>query len=90
MELRVLLELCLPYVKVGGKMIAMKGKNAEYELHSSKKAISMLGGKNPVIESVKLVGGGEELSHPLIIIDKKSKTPDSYPRPFAKISKSPL
>jgi hypothetical protein len=50
----------------------------------------MLGGKNPVIESVKLVGGGEELSHPLIIIDKKSKTPDSYPRPFAKISKSPL
>ena len=89
-ELRVLLELCLPYVKVGGKMIAMKGKNAEFELQASKKAISMLGGKNPVIESVKLVGGGEELSHPLIIIDKKSKTPDAYPRPYAKISKSPL
>ena len=88
-ELRVLLELCLPYVKVGGQMIAMKGKNAEYELQASKKAISMLGGKGAKIETVKLVGI-EELSHPLIIIDKKAKTPDAYPRPFAKISKNPL
>jgi 16S rRNA (guanine527-N7)-methyltransferase len=89
-ELRILLELCLPYVKVGGQMIAMKGKSAEYELMASKKAISMLGGKGAVIESVKLVGGGEELTHPLVIIDKKSKTPESYPRPYAKISKNPL
>lgn len=89
-ELRVLLELCLPYVKVGGQMIAMKGKNAEYELAAAKKAIAVLGGKGAKIESVSLVGGGEELSHPLIIIDKKAKTPDAYPRPFAKISKNPL
>lgn len=89
-ELRVLLELCMPYVKVGGQMIAMKGKSAEYELAAAKKAISVLGGKGAVLESVKLVGGGEELSHPLIIINKKAKTPDAYPRPFAKISKTPL
>ena len=89
-ELRVLLELCMPYVKVGGQMIAMKGKSAEYELAAAKKAIAVLGGKGAVLESVKLVGGGEELSHPLIIIDKRSKTPDAYPRPYAKISKTPL
>ena len=89
-EMRVLTELCLPYVKVGGVMIAMKGKNAEFELSSSKKAIAMLGGKNPSVENVTLTGGGESFSHPLIIIEKKSKTPDTYPRPFAQISKKPL
>jgi 16S rRNA (guanine(527)-N(7))-methyltransferase RsmG len=89
-ELRILLELCLPYVKVGGQMIAMKGKSAEYELQASKKAIAVLGGKSAKIENYKLSGNGEEITHPLVIIDKKSKTPDSYPRPYAKISKNPL
>ena len=42
--MRILSELCLPLVKVGGKMIAMKGKNAEFELAEAKKAISVLGG----------------------------------------------
>jgi len=89
-EMRVLCELCLPYVKPGGKMIAMKGKNAEFELSSAKKAIAILGGKDAKIESIKLTGESEELSHPLIIIDKKAKTPAAYPRPYAQISKKPL
>lgn len=89
-ELRILCELCLPYVKVGGQMIAMKGKNAEFELSNSKKAMAILGAKGVKVEDVRLTNGEEELTHPLIIIDKKSKTPDAYPRPFAKISKKPL
>lgn len=89
-EMRVLTELCLPYVKVSGSMIAMKGKNAEFELSSSKKAISVLGGANPKIESVNLKDGEETLSHPLIIIEKKTKTPAAYPRVYAQISKKPL
>ena len=89
-EMRVLLELCLPYVKVGGAMIAMKGKNAEFELSAAKKAISMLGGKSTKVESVTLKSDTEELTHPLIIVEKKAKTPDSYPRPYAQISKKPL
>lgn len=89
-ELRVLSELCLPYVKLGGTMIAMKGKNAEYELSASKKAISMLGGKDAKIENITLKGADEVLSHPFIIIDKKAKTPQAYPRPYAQISKKPL
>jgi 16S rRNA (guanine527-N7)-methyltransferase len=40
--MRILSELCLPLVKVGGRMIAMKGKNAEFELAEAKKAISIL------------------------------------------------
>ena len=88
--LRVLTELCLPLVKVGGKMIAMKGKNAEFELTESKKAISILGGKHSATETVRLADENEELIHPLIIIDKKTKTPAAYPRAFAQISKKPL
>ena len=89
-ELRVLCELTLPFVKVGGQLIAMKGKNAEFELSSAKKAIATLGGRNTVCDMINLKGDGEVLTHPLIIIDKKEKTPSAYPRPFAQISKKPL
>lgn len=89
-EMRVLTELCLPYAKVGGKFIAMKGKNAEFELQGAKKAISMLGGRDVKVEQITLKGVGEELTHPLIVISKKEKTPANYPRPFAQISKKPL
>lgn len=90
-EMRVLSELCLPFVKVGGQLVAMKGKNAEFELSSAKKAIATLGGRNPKCETISLnSGNGETLTHPLIIIEKKEKTPSQYPRPFAQISKKPL
>ena len=89
-EMRVLAELALPFVKVGGQMVAMKGKNAEFELTAAKKAIATLGGRNTVCDMITVKGEGENLTHPLIIIDKKEKTPASYPRPFAQISKKPL
>lgn len=89
-EMRVLAELCLPYVKVGGAMIAMKGKNAEFELSAAKRAIAILGGKEAKVESLTLKGKDEVLTHPLIIIEKKTKTPTNYPRPYAQISKKPL
>lgn len=89
-EMRVLAELALPFVKVGGQMVAMKGKNAEFELTAAKKAIATLGGRNTICDMITVKGEGESLTHPLIIIDKKEKTPASYPRPFAQISKKPL
>lgn len=89
-EMRILCELCLPYVRTGGKMVAMKGKNAEFELRAAKKAISMLGGKDAAIKEVQIIGDGEDFSHPLIEISKTAKTPAIYPRPYAKISKNPL
>ena len=89
-EMRILTELCLPFVKVGGQMVAMKGKNAEFELSSAKKAIATLGGRNTVCENISLKGEGETLTHPLIIIDKKERTPQNLPRPYAQISKKPL
>lgn len=89
-EMRVLAELCLPFAKVGGQMIAMKGKNAEFELTSAKKAIAILGGTLDRCEEITLTGDGESISHPLIYIKKKTKTPATYPRPYAQISKKPL
>lgn len=89
-EMRVLSELCLPFVKQGGKFIAMKGRNAEFELQGARRAIAILGGSGATVEQITLTGINEELTHPLITIEKKSKTPAGYPRPFAKISKKPL
>lgn len=89
-EMRVLSELCLPYVKVGGQMVAMKGKNAQFELQSAKKAIATLGGRGAKCEDITLESDAEVLTHPLIVIDKGTKTPTIYPRPYAKISKQPL
>ena len=43
-KLNMLLELCLPYVKIGGYFVAMKGKNFEEEFNESQKAIKTLGG----------------------------------------------
>ena len=86
----VLTELCLPLVAPGGKFIAMKGKNARFELQDARRAIPTLGGKLFSCEDITLKWESEELSHPLIVIGKAQKTPPAYPRPYAKITKKPL
>ena len=89
-EMRILAELALPFVKVGGTFLAMKGKNAQIELQAAKRAIAILGGKLERTEDVTLTDGTETLSHPLIYVKKVSKTPDTYPRAYAQIQKKPL
>jgi 16S rRNA (guanine527-N7)-methyltransferase len=88
--MRILSELCLPLVRIGGSMVAMKGKNAEFELNDAKRAITMLGGKLTSVTDVILKSDNEELCHPLIIVEKIKKTPTAYPRAYAQISKKPL
>ncbi len=89
-DLRVLCELCLPLVRVGGTMIAMKGKQASFELTASKKAIAILGGKAAPLENIIIRGSAEDMCHPLIFIEKVTRTPGAYPRPYTQISKKPL
>lgn len=89
-QMHILAELCLPLLKVGGKMIAMKGKNAHYELADAKKALSVLGARENRVIDITLKNDEEEVSHPLVILDKVTKTPSAYPRPYAQISKKPL
>lgn len=90
-QMRVLTELCLAYVRVGGEMLAMKGKNAAYELADAKKALAVLGGRALPIEQIPLRSAGtEDQNHALIRVTKEKKTPEAYPRPYAQISKKPL
>ena len=90
-ELRILTELCLPFVKVGGSFLAMKGRSAAYELAGAKKALAILGGKAVGIDETPLRSstlGDQE--HTLIRIAKDKHTPAAYPRAYAQISKKPL
>ena len=89
-EMRILSELCLPYARLGGSFIAMKGKNAEFELGAAKRAVAMLGGRDTKTEEITLTDGVEVLSHPLITVKKCERTPLAYPRVYAQISKKPL
>ena len=86
-RLNILTELCLPFVKVGGKFIAMKSINYEEELHEAKNAIEKLGG---VIEEVIEYPLEEGLNHVLIVIKKVRNTTGFYPRIFSLIKKKPL
>ena len=87
-SLPVLCELCLPLVKTGGRMLAMKSSHTEEEISQAKPAIKLLGGQ---IEWVKdYTVPTTEVVHRIISIRKISPTPKKYPRRFALIKKSPL
>ena len=85
-RLNILAELCLPYVKVGGVFLAMKGQLADVELEEAKKGIALLGGKVERVFEYEVA----DAIHRAVVIRKEKPTPPKYPRPFAKIKKSPL
>ena len=86
-NLTTLSEYLLPLVKVGGRVICMKGPNYEEEVNESKNAIKILGGK---IEKVISLNIDEELERNIIIINKIKKTPGKYPRNSGLPLKKPL
>ena len=85
-RLNILLELTAPYVKVGGKVLAMKGAAAREELDEAKNAIAKLGLKLEEVREFPVDG----TQHAVIILRKVSPTPAKYPRRFAKIKQNPL
>lgn len=86
--LNVLCELALPLVKVGGAFLAMKSVDSDEELRQAKSAIAQLGGSVESVQDYTIPG--TDVRHRLVIIRKVKPTPPSFPRPFAKIKKSPL
>ena len=87
-NLAVLAEFCLPFVKVGGYFIAMKGPGIEEEIVNGKGAISRLGGKIEHICKVPIEG--TEFNHNLVIVKKIKATKGQYPRNAGFVVKNPL
>ena len=87
-QLNVLAELSLPLVMQGGAFIAMKSKDSDDELEQAKKAIRLLGGE--IEKVIDYTIPNTDITHRLVVIRKEQYTPKQYPRPFRKISASPL
>ena len=87
-NMAVLSEFCLPYVKVGGYFIALKGPAITDELNDAKNAIGTLGGK--LIEVIEVSVEGTDLKHNLVVIKKVKETPKTYPRKAGSITKKPI
>ena len=86
-RLNVLSELCIPYVKVGGYFVALKGNDKE-EIDEARNAISILGGKIEKIINFLLPDDAGERN--IVIIKKIKESPKKYPRIFKTIKDKPL
>ena len=85
-RLNILLELTAPYVRVGGKVLALKGSAAREELEEAKGAVKKLGLQVESIHDFQFDGA----THSVIVLKKVAHTPAQYPRRYAKIKQAPL
>lgn len=76
--LNTLSEYCLPFVKVGGVFVALKGSNYETEMEESKKAITILGGQLKDVQKVYIEEIESQRAN--LVIKKIKQTPSKYPR----------
>ena len=85
-RLNILCELCLPYVKVGGAFLALKGAMTGEEVAEAEKAIGLLGGRVKEVREFPVA----DAVHRIVVIEKVKPTPACYPRKFSKIKQMPL
>lgn len=86
--LPVLCELCLPLVRVGGRMLAMKSSHSEEEINSAGNALKTLGGRIAWTKDYSIPG--TNVVHRVVCVEKMTACPKKYPRRFALIKKHPL
>ena len=87
-DLRLLCELCLPFVKVGGRFLAMKGPDSDGEIDAALPAIRLLGGE--VAARFDYAVPHTQVTHRVVVVEKITPTPVKYPRRWAKMQKTPL
>ncbi|MBE6050532.1 MAG: 16S rRNA (guanine(527)-N(7))-methyltransferase RsmG [Clostridium sp.] len=87
-NMTVLSEFCLPYVKVGGHFVALKGPAIEDELKDSRNALGVLGGR--LKQVIELEIEDTDLKHNVVIVSKEKECPKSYPRKAGIVTKKPL
>lgn len=86
-RMQVLSELTIPYLKVGGKLLALKASNAPEELTEAKNALNLLFSKVEDNISYTLPNGDPRY---ITIVEKKKETPNKYPRKAGMPNKRPL
>lgn len=86
--LNLLAEYLLPFVKVGGTMMALKGPGLDEEIAGAQHAFELLGGRFHHADSVRIPG--RDWDHRIAWIEKTAPTPQKYPRKAGKPEKHPL
>ena len=86
--LPLLCELCLPYIKVGGRFLAMKSVDSAAEVEESGRAVSKLGGR--LLPAVDYAIPGAGVTHRVVAVEKLAPTPAAYPRRWPVMQKKPL
>lgn len=86
----ILLELCLPAVKIGGKFVAMKSKDVSRETNGIEKVQKLFSISSPIFNNSELHHGNEIFERCIVEITKKASTPPKYPRGYAQIKKKPI
>lgn len=86
--LPVLCEYCLPFARVGGRFLAMKGPDGQAEAETAAPALEKLGGRVLAVHAFTLPG--TDYARTIVEIEKHKPTPAVYPRPAGKIKKAPL
>ena len=89
-SLPVLCELCIPFLKVGGRFVSMKGPDGETEFASCQSYLPKIKAGNPKIQSYSLKTPDSLDSRTIITIEKLGKTPENFPRNYSQIRKKPL
>lgn len=89
-RMSILLELALPFAKIGGTVVALKGSQGAEELAEARQGVSLLGGELLEDRSCALFAPGGEESRHLLVLSKKKQTPGLYPRQYHAILKKPL
>lgn len=87
-RMSVLSELCLPFAKVGGQFIALKGAGTNQELVEATSAIKILGGEIKANNQFYLPVENSERH--IVKIEKTKKTPKKYPRKPGLPNKQPI
>lgn len=87
-NMNVLCEYTLPFVKVGGNFLCMKGPGIYQEMEESQNAIGILGGSVNKILSTNVYNGA--LEHNIAVIKKVGICPGKYPRKAGLVEKKPL
>lgn len=87
-SLPILLELCIPLVKVKGYFIALKGSNYKLEVNDSSNALKLL--SSTIEESLEYELSNNYGTHSLIKVLKLNKTNNNYPRLYKDIKNKPL